>query len=480
MLTYTLSASDGSLYISLYHHIRQDILNGSLPPGSRLPSKRSLAKHLGISVVTVENAYAQLQDEGYLQSRAKSGFFVSAIETSALPEVPPQPAPSFLTQPQPSPSPRVNLSSSRTAAQNFPFSQWARLMRDTLSTQREALMSPSPAGGIPALQEAICLHLRQFRSMSIQPEQVIVGAGTEYLYSLLIQLLGFDKKYAVEVPGYQKLAHIYARYQVDYAHIPIDDEGICVDMLTAQQADIAHISPSHHYPTGLVTPISRRYELLTWANSAPGRYIIEDDYDSEFRLSGKPIPTLQSIDKGQRVIYMNTFTKTLSPTIRIGYIVLPPHLVEVFYRQLGFYACTVSTFEQYTLARFILDGHFERHINRMRTHYRTVRDKLILALRESQLASSIEIRNADSGVHFLLTVQSPLSDQELLARCRQLGLSAAFLSQFYVDAATAPQHTLVISYSGLEDADIPLAVTLLEELLHTEADNPPKPCPVVE
>ncbi len=466
MLTYSFENLEGdSLYIHLYKCIRADILSGELAPGTRLPSKRSFAKHLGVSVITVENAYSQLQSEGYLYARPKSGFYVSAIETASLP-VPPQAAPEP-APPPPTPSEqiRVSLVSNRTAAENFPFSLWARLMRDTLSQQREALMDPSPAGGIMELRQAIFHHLRQFRNMSVQPEQIIVGAGTEYLYSLLIQLLGYEKKYAVESPGYQKLSRIYASHHVACAHIPMDESGIMISQLEEQGASVAHISPSHHYPTGMVTPISRRYELLAWANQSPGRYIIEDDYDSEFRLSGKPIPTLQSIDGGERVIYMNTFTKTLSPTIRISYMVLPPHLLRAYNENLGFYACTVSSFEQYTLARFIDQGHFERHINRMRTHYRALRDGLISALRESNLGSRIQISNADSGLHFLLTVDTALSDQELIHRAEALGLGLSCLSQFYPQAQPGPQHTLIVNYSGLRREEVPLVAELLERCL---------------
>lgn len=326
-------------------------------------------------------------------------------------------------------------------------------------------MDPSPVGGIAELRDAISQHLRQFRSMAVQPEQVIVGAGTEYLYSLLIQLLGYDKKYAVEAPGYQKLARIYESHHVACVHIPMDSNGISIPTLEALRADVAHISPSHHYPTGMVTPISRRYELLAWANQARERYILEDDYDSEFRLSGKPIPTLQSIDGGERVIYMNTFTKTLSPTIRISYMVLPPHLLQEFNQRLGFYACTVSSFEQYTLANFISQGHLERHINRMRTHYRALRDGLISSLRESVLGDRIEISNADSGLHFLLKVDTDLSDHELLQRAAKVGLGLSCLSQYDVPEHPGPQHILIVNYSGLSQEEIPTAVELLAACL---------------
>lgn len=224
------------------------------------------------------------------------------------------------------------------------------------------------------------------------PEQIIIGAGTEYLYGLLIQLFGQDKVYAVENPGYHKIAKIYENSRVKYRYIPISAKGIDALELESSGAQIVHLSPSHHFPTGIVTPIGTRYELLAWATRQPGRYIIEDDYDSEFRLSGKPIPTLQSIDQSERVIYMNTFTKSLSSTIRISYMVLPKHLLEQFAKRLSFYSCTVSNFEQYTLARFIEDRYFEKHINRMRTYYRKIRDELLDAIANSALATHWQYR----------------------------------------------------------------------------------------
>jgi GntR family transcriptional regulator/MocR family aminotransferase len=468
MLTYSFEGINKPLYLHLYQCIRQDILSGVLPSNSRLPSKRSFAKHLGISVITVENAYAQLQSEGFLYSLPKKGFFVSPIETAAV-AAPTQTAPKAAAPVHQPASPAIQLSfaSNRTAAENFPFPLWAKLTRETLSEHREELMEPSPAGGLPELRTAIAQHLKQFRNMDVWPEQIIVGAGTEYLYSLLIQLLGFDKVYAVENPGYQKIPRIYQSHGVNVQYISLDAGGMSIQQLEEKGADIAHISPSHHYPTGIVTPIGRRYELLAWAAGAPSRYIIEDDYDSEFRLSGKPIPTLQSIDQGGRVIYMNTFTKTLSSTIRISYMVLPPALLEKFDRSLGFYACTVSNFEQHTLARFIQEGHFERHINRMRNRYREIRDGLMAAIHESEFEPQVvRITGLDSGLHFLLKLDTQLSDEALLKKAEQAQLRLSCLSQYYLtEELEPPQHILLINYSGLAPEEIPQAIRLLEQCL---------------
>ena len=222
-------------------------------------------------------------------------------------------------------------------------------MREIISEYETALLTNPPCGGIFSLRQAIAQHLKDFRGLDVSPEQIIIGAGTEYLYGLLIQLLGYDKVYGIENPGYLKIHKIYQSNGVKSVPIELDKHGMDMNSLSQSGADIIHLSPSHHFPTGIVTPISRRYELLGWASKKDSRYIIEDDYDSEFRLNGKPIPTLKSVDVMNKVIYMNTFTKSLASTIRISYMVLPTHLANHFYQEMNFYSCTVSNFEQYTL-----------------------------------------------------------------------------------------------------------------------------------
>ena len=243
---------------------------------------------------------------------------------------------------------------------------------------------------VEALRQAIAAHLRQFRAMEVTAEQIIVGAGTEVLYNLLVQLLGRDRLYGVEDPGYGKIAHIYRAAGAEVTALPLDEAGVSAEALRRSDADVVHISPSHHYPTGLVMPIARRQELLRWAQEVPARIILEDDYDSEFRFVGRPIPTLFSVSENQRVIYLNTFSKTIAPSIRISYMILPPRLLARYREKLGFYACTVSSFEQYTLARFLEQGRYEQHLNRMKTRYRQKRDAVIDAIRRSPGARSLD------------------------------------------------------------------------------------------
>lgn len=465
MLTYSFdNLGSESLYIHLYKCIKNDILDGKIPVGNRLPSKRSFAKNLGISTITVENAYAQLQAEGYLYSIPKKGYFAADIaertETAQTGRKAVINMENFVMAANP--NYRYDFVSNRNHADNFPFAIWVKLMREVMNEKKEELMIGAPCGGVMELRTAICRHMKQFRNMEVDPRQVIVGAGTEYLYGLLIQLFGRDKIYAIENPGYDKLMKIYESNGVVCRYIDMDKEGICTKQLEESGAQIAHISPTHHYPTGRVTPISRRYELLAWAAGEESRYIIEDDYDSEFRLVGKPMATLQSIDVSEKVIYMNTFTKSLTSTIRISYMVLPPRLLEKFYQKLGFYACTVSNFEQYTLARFIEEGYFEKHINRMRNYYRKVRDCLLEEIKKKVPMEKVQILEEDAGLHFLMKVKTKKTDEELVREAARCGIRLSCLGSYYFEGKPeGTEHTIIMNYSAIKTEDIADAVVNL-------------------
>lgn len=464
MLTYSFSnLGSDSLYQHLYKCIKNDILQGTLAPGYKLPSKRNFAKNLNISTITIENAYAQLMAEGYIYSISKKGYFISDITNAVLPKVELK-SENILAAANQS-GYFADFLSNKTIYANFPFSIWAKIMREIISEKSEALMTNPPSGGIIELRQAISEYLHQFRGMNVSPNQIIVGAGTEYLYGLLIQLLGHDRSFAVENPGYKKISQIYSSNGVKCHFIPLDKEGINIAELEKNGAEILHISPSHHYPTGIITPISRRYELLGWASKSDSRYIIEDDYDCEFRLLGKPIPALQSIDVMEKVIYMNTFTKSLASTIRISYMVLPMHLLDKFYSKLGFYSCTVSNFEQYTLAKFISKGYFEKHINRMRNFYRNQRDLILESIKNSPLSSSATIKEEDSGLHFLLHVNTNLSDDAIIRKAEQEGIRVSCLSQYYHNNTSGAEHTLVINYSGIEPERIKEAINRLSRCI---------------
>ena len=464
MFTYSLvPQKEKSLYIQLYELIKKDILSGKLRGGEKLPSKRAAAKHLGVSVITIENAYAELLGEGYIYSLPKKGYFVSEISALSPAPAPQNPTTAFVRKKE---NYRFDFSSNGVIPDNFPFSIWTKVMRSTFRDYKAQLMESSPAGGTEVLKQAICTHLKQFRGMEVQAEQIIIGAGTEYLYSLLIQFLGGTNVYALQNPGYARIAKIYESVGVQRVFIPEKADGIDPDALYKSNASIAHLSPSHSFPSGKVMHISERHKLLNWAGEKANRYIIEDDYDSEFRLAGRPLPTLQSMDRSDKVIYINTFTKSLSPTIRISYMVLPPSLVKAFYERLGFYSNTVSTFEQYTLARFMEQGYFEKHINRMRNYYKKLRDLLLAEIQSSSLAASCRISEEAAGLHFLLTVQTDIPDALLKQKAAKAGINISFLSEYYLEAGdTAPAHTIVMNYSAIAQEDIHAAWKALEAVI---------------
>ena len=447
MLTYELKKSPGvPLYEALYRCIRGDILSGKLAPNTKLPSKRALAEHLEVSKITVETAYGQLLEEGYIRSAQKVGYFVEPI----LQKTPTPAAPVMREERTPD---------TGAGPEKFPFSVWSRLQREVLLDYGEQLLLPLHNQGSHELRRAIADHLAQFRGMSVDPANILVGAGTDFLYNLLIQLLGRDKIYAVEEPGYDKIRKIYAAGGVACVSAEMDGLGVVPEKLG--DARILHISPAHHFPTGIVTPLSRRQELLRWAAERDG-YIIEDDYDSEFRFDAHPVPTMMSLDGSGRVVYMNTFSKSLAPSIRISYMVLPEGMMELFREKLGFYSCTVSSFEQMTLARFLSRGHFEKHINRMRRFYRARRNKIMEILRNCEFAPLLTVREEDAGLHFLLRVDTELSDDALGARCNQAGLAVRALSSFYHSPpGEKTAHCLVVNYAAMREEDLETALKKL-------------------
>lgn len=445
MLTYDLQKAPGvPLYEALYRCIRRDILSGVLSPGEKLPSKRALSQNLEISKITVEAAYSQLLEEGYIRSQEKVGYFVEYTERTASPKRP------SVREPEKSPEPQPGT-------RHFPFSVWTKLQRQVILDQGERLLLPMPNRGIPELRQVISDHLAEFRGMDVDPRNILIGAGTDFLYNVIIQLLGRERIYAVEDPGYEKIRKIYAAGGVTAISAQLDEKGVRPDSLGG--ARILHISPSHHFPTGLVTPMSRRQELLSWVREQKG-YIIEDDYDSEFRFDAHPMPAMQSLCS-DRVIYMNSFSKSLASSIRISYLVLPERLMEKFQKELGFYSCTVPSFEQYTLARFIELGYFEKHINRLRKFYKKRRNAVISRLNTWKYADKLTIYEQDAGLHFILKVDTCLSDLELGQVFKEVSVGIRCLTDYYHDKNHRDLHCLVVSYGELSQEQMETALSAL-------------------
>ena len=342
-------------YLQLYRQVRQDIVKGILPYGGKLPSKRIIGEELNISTVTVEHAYSLLCDEGYVEARERSGYFVIFRPTDGFAE-PAENAP-------------LRPLSHKGETTEFPFSVLTKVMRRVMNDYAEAILTPSPGTGCEELRDAICQYLARSRGICVTPDQIVVGSGSEHLYTLVLSLLGQGKEYAIEAPSYHKIEQVYRASNVSFTMLPLGPEGIESRALWSCTGDILHISPYRSYPSNVTATASKRHEYLSWASKAD-RYLIEDDFQSEFSLSRTPENTLFSQSPEERVIYLNSFSKTVSPSLRVAYMVLPKALVPVYREKLGFLSCTVPTFQQLVLAALLCGGEFERHINRVRRKLR--------------------------------------------------------------------------------------------------------------
>lgn len=342
-------------YLQLYEQIKNDIVEGVYSFGERLPSKRLTADETGVSTVTVEHAYALLSDEGYVEARERSGYFVAFRASEHFSNGVFRSAEHA----------EVSARRAVTGAEEFPFNLLAKTMRRTISDYGEAILCRSPNSGCIELRGAISRYLARSRGIDAGAEQIVIGSGAEYLYGLVVELLGRERVYAIESPSYEKIELVYRAADVEYEMLPLITDGIDSAALSASRAEILHITPYRSFPSGVSASASKRHEYIRWADKGE-RYIVEDDFESEFSISRKTEETLFSLSKKKNVIYINTFSKSISPSLRVGYMVLPLSLVPMFEEKLGFYSCTVPTFEQFVIAELIENGDFERHINRVR------------------------------------------------------------------------------------------------------------------
>ena len=347
-----------SAYMKLYKQIQKNIVDGVYPYNTKLPSKRNMASESGVSVISVEHAYDLLRDEGYIRSVEKSGYFVDFRTTDG-----------FSSFPDDNTTVSTVLDSSGQSS-DFPVSVLAKTMRNVLTNRQEDILLKSPNTGLQEFRDAISRYLARNKDMHVDPSMIVIGSGAEYLYNLIAGLLGEDRKFAIEDPSYAKIRKVYKNANIKYELLPLGKNGIESSALNKTKASVLHISPFRSYPTGITASASKRHEYIRWADSAD-RIIVEDDFESEFSIISKPVETLFSMATNDNVIYLNTFSKTISPALRVGYMVLPEHLVEEFNKKLGFYSCTVPTFEQLVLTELLNNGSFERHINRTRRKLRS-------------------------------------------------------------------------------------------------------------
>lgn len=455
------------MYEYLYNCIREDILSGNLKADQKLPSKREMASNHGISIITVQNAYEQLMVEGYIYSQEKKGYFVSEVESGFQVE---ESKPKTKKAPvhKKEEKPLVDFSSNHLLYDSFPFNTWSKIMRKTITdSEPDFLESPNHAG-VEDLRSAIANHLQDFRGMRVNPDNIVVGAGMEYLYGLIVQLLGKNQMIAIEDPGHKKVGNVYESNGVKCIPIPVLEDGIDLDALKHSKAKVVHLSPSHHFPTGCVMPINKRTKLLEIVKNG---FVIEDDYDSEFRFKGRPLPTLQSLNP-DKVIYLNTFSKTLAPSIRIAYMVLPDELMKVFNEKLSFYSSTVSSFDQYTLATFISDGYYSRHINRMRNFYKGYRKNIIDELKKSPMSDRIKIREASSGLHFILELALKVDDKKFIKALRDRGIKIKKVTDYCYLKNDNYKHQFIINYSAVEEDKLKEAFRIMSEELDKYGKKP--------
>lgn len=437
------------LYEQIYNYIKSDIQSGKIPYGEKLPSTRALAKHLEISRSTAELAYEQLMSEGYIESEPYRGFFVAQIED--LYHLSTEKAQTKVSDRQEERY-RYDFTPNGVDLKSFPYNTWRRLSKDILLDDRTELFRAGDSKGEYGFRNAICNYLYQARGVNCTPDQVVVGAGSDYILMLLGMLLGPDHVIAFENPTYKQAYRLIGGLGYQTVPIAMDKNGMKVTELEASNANIAYVTPSHQYPTGIIMPIGRRMELLKWADEYKERYIIEDDYDSEFRYKGKPIPALQGYDVNDRVIYLGTFSKSIAPAIRMSYMVLPKPLLEKYENKYRFINSTVSKVDQQIVQRFIEEGYYERHLNKTRAMYKSRHDVLIEELKP--FMGSCTISGEHAGVHLLLTFQNGISEEVLIEKAKERGIKVYGLSDYQIGEKHEENATILLGYANLSEDQI--------------------------
>lgn len=457
-------AASRPLYQQIYESLAQQIRTGRLRSGDRLPGKRSLAAQLSVAVNTVDTAYQMLVAEGYLEARPKSGFFVLEY-TETLPAAPREETPPKVVQ-EATPL-KFDLSTGAVDTDLFPFRTWGRIQKELLYARPELLRHGHRQGDLE-LREQLADYLRAYRGVVCSPEQIVVGAGVEYLLGLLAQLLGGragtpGSVAAIENPGYDRPRAILENNGIPCRCVDIDASGLSPAGLEASGANLCHVTPSHHFPTGVTMPAGRRARLLRWAAEQPGRYILEDDYDAEFRFDIRPLPSLQGMaGPDGPVVYLCTFSKSLAPSIRIACMVLPGQLLDRYHAAFGSYSNTVSRFEQQTLRRFLAEGCFTRHLARMRGVYKARMERLAQELERRFGREEILLQGRHTGLHLLLSLLHGPGEAAMEASARTAGVGLRGLSGYYMERKDAcPENTVVLGYASLRDEEIPSLVDAL-------------------
>lgn len=466
MLTININThSSLPMYEQIYNYIKNEIKNGNLPYHYKLPSTRSLATNLQVSRNTVDMSYAQLVSEGYIEAIPKSGYYVSMV--SDLMHITPKPptAPKALIKPM---IPyQYDFSPFAIDINNFPYNIWRKLSKNCMNEYNNDLFLLGNNQGDESLRSAIERYLHESRGVNCTEDQIIIGAGADYLLQLLSQLFQYVKTIsgiAMENPTYKQAYKIFTGLHYSVIPIDLDHNGIQIQPLYESDANVVYVTPSHQYPLGIVMPIKRRMELLQWADKAPNRYIIEDDHDSEFRYKGKPIPSLQGIDSSGKVIYLGTFSRAVAPAIRVGYMVLPKKLMELYTQHLYYYSSTVSRVDQNIITHFITDGYFERHLNKMRKLYKGKHDLLVQSIKIFK--DKVTIEGENGGLHLVLHFVSNASEKEIIEAAAKGGIKLYGLSEHYLNKPEMPPSpSILLGYANVPEDSIPDGIYALYHVL---------------
>ena len=456
------AAKKEPLYEQIYNAIKEEIVTGVLPFGARLPSARRLAKHLDVSRNTVDTAYAQLSAEGYIESRPKRGFFVCQVEELAELHIPVK----MEEEEEETNEEEIpyDFSPAGVDMTQFPYHIWRKLLKEIMIDDNSELFQKGNFQGDLELRKAIMYYLRQSRGVHVHTSQIVVAAGMENLLFLLHQILGDKISIGIENPVYKNAYSILKELNFKIHPIYMDENGMSVEELEQTDANLAYVTPAHQYPTGVIMPVGRRSQLLRWAKKDPDRYIIEDDYDSEFRYQGKPIPAMQGLDDGENVIYIGTFSKAIAPAIRASYMVLPRKLVKQ-YRKIGqTFSCAVSRIDQKVLTLFLTEGHFERHLNRMRNIYKEKHDLLITRLRK--IDKDIKIYGHGAGAHII--VRFPYKDPDRIQEeLRKKGVMIYPLSWYYIEGKPLVEE-YILGFTRMKKEDMIRGIEIIEEVLYSK------------
>ncbi|ASS38642.1 MocR-like pyridoxine biosynthesis transcription factor PdxR [Fusobacterium sp. oral taxon 203] len=451
------------LYIQIYNEIKKLIQTKILDANEKLPSKKDFMDYYNISQNTIQNALYLLLEEGYISSIERKGYFVSDIENLIVHNVKIENKRQYKEKKKI----HYDFSYSGVDSKSLAKTIFKRITKDVYDEENEDLLFQGHIQGDLLLRKSICEYLSQSRGFKVEAEQLIISSGTEYLFYIIFKLFN-NKIYGLETPCHKMFKELFLTNDVSFKAISLDESGIMIEDLKKYNINIAYVTPSHQFPTGVIMGISRRTELLNWANENPNRYIVEDDYDSEFKYTGRPIPALKATDVNDKVIYLGSFSKSISPAIRVSYLVLPKALLNIYQKKLPYFICPVPTLNQKILYKFIKDGYFVKHINKMRTLYKKKREYLVNTIKINSskiLDKEISIQGADAGLHLVIKLNKKINEKMFLKECLENSLQLYSLEEYYLEEIYNETSSFLLGYANLANKEIDEGILLLLQIL---------------